>query len=39
MCLILNSVSHYAKDFRGLVLIDNEIEWLARHINEPDITK
>lgn len=40
MCLILTlSVSQYAKDFKGLVLIGNEIEWLDRHVNEPDNMK
>lgn len=37
MCLILTlPVSHYAKDFKELVLIGSEIEWLNRHVNEPD---
>lgn len=40
MCLILTlSVSHYAKYFKGLVLIGNGIEWLDRHVNEPDNMK
>lgn len=36
MHLILTlPVSHYAKDFKELVLISNEIEWLDRHVNVP----